>query len=378
LDKQVDIVCWAVPYPANYGGAIDVFYKIKALSDAGVSIRLHCFTYDKFQKAEELNKYCTAVFYYPRSTYLKYLFNSSPFIIASRKHPQLLENLLAGSDTIILEGLHSTAFAEELIKANKKVYLRTHNLEHKYYGELAKSEKNILKKLYYRIEAKRLAKAEANLNAALSYLHINIQEAQWFKNKYASEKHHYLAAFSANHEVKTKTGKGEYCLYHGNLSVIENKEAALFLIKEVFAFLNIPLIVCGMQPDSELQSAIANYKHISLIDSPANEVLFKLMNEAHIHVLYSQQNTGTKLKLLSALYNGRHVIANDNLIVHESFKQLCIAANTAIEYQAAILQTMQKDFTQIEIEQRKELLYKNFNNATNATALMQIIFPVKS
>ena len=30
-DKEVHIVSFDVPYPPNYGGVIDVFYKIKTL-----------------------------------------------------------------------------------------------------------------------------------------------------------------------------------------------------------------------------------------------------------------------------------------------------------------------------------------------------------
>ena len=49
ITKEIHIVTFDIPYPVNYGGVIDVFYKIKALKEAGIKIHLHCF-YHKRKK----------------------------------------------------------------------------------------------------------------------------------------------------------------------------------------------------------------------------------------------------------------------------------------------------------------------------------------
>ena len=92
-DKQLHIVSFAIPYPANYGGVIDVFYKLKALSALGVKITLHCFKYDR-QPAKELETLCQKVYYYPRKMLGSHLLGFYPFIVGSRKSEQLVENLL--------------------------------------------------------------------------------------------------------------------------------------------------------------------------------------------------------------------------------------------------------------------------------------------
>ena len=46
-NKHLHIISFDVPYPANYGGVIDVFYKIKALHAKCVKIHLHCFEYGR-------------------------------------------------------------------------------------------------------------------------------------------------------------------------------------------------------------------------------------------------------------------------------------------------------------------------------------------
>ena len=70
LDKHLHIVCLDIPYPADYGGVFDLFYKITALHKHGIKIHLHCFEYGR-GKQDELNKYCEEVNYYKRKAGLK-------------------------------------------------------------------------------------------------------------------------------------------------------------------------------------------------------------------------------------------------------------------------------------------------------------------
>jgi len=64
LQVSINIVCLDVPYPANYGGAINMFHKIRWLHKKGVHIYLHCFEYGDRPATPELNKYCKEVTYY--------------------------------------------------------------------------------------------------------------------------------------------------------------------------------------------------------------------------------------------------------------------------------------------------------------------------
>src|SRR6187399_3138688 len=93
-DKHLNIISFDVPYPADYGGVIDIFYKIKYLSEAGIKVHLHCFQYGRAAH-NELNKYCASVNYYPRKTAKSLLFNTLPYIVLSRNAADLKENLLS-------------------------------------------------------------------------------------------------------------------------------------------------------------------------------------------------------------------------------------------------------------------------------------------
>ena len=110
---EIHIVSLTIPYPANYGGVIDIFYKIKALHKLGVEINLHCFQYDR-EKSDELNKYCKTVRYYQRPKKLKYYFSALPFIVNTRSNKTLLETLQSDQLPVLLEGLHTTYFLNKL------------------------------------------------------------------------------------------------------------------------------------------------------------------------------------------------------------------------------------------------------------------------
>ncbi len=65
MSYSLHIISFNVPYPPDYGGVMDVFYKIKALHDHGVVIKLHCFEYGR-KEADVLKYVCNEVHYYKR------------------------------------------------------------------------------------------------------------------------------------------------------------------------------------------------------------------------------------------------------------------------------------------------------------------------
>ena len=98
--KQLHIVSFDVPFPANYGGVIDVFYKIKSMHQERVGVILHCFQYGR-EKSEELESICEKVYYYKRKMNWLGFFSKTPFIVYSRKNKELLKNLMKDDFPII-------------------------------------------------------------------------------------------------------------------------------------------------------------------------------------------------------------------------------------------------------------------------------------
>jgi glycosyltransferase involved in cell wall biosynthesis len=173
--------------------------------------------------------------------------------------------------------------------------------------------------------------------------------------------------------VSCREGSGNYCLYHGNLSISENKNAALWLC-EIFQGLNIPLIIGGKNPSDHLIDIVQQNKNISLISNPSDEKMHDLIGNAQINILPSFSSTGIKIKLLNALFIGRHCIVNDATVKETGLASLCHPAETEKEFKDGIKQLFDKPFAPNEIEQRTQLLKKEFNNKTNSELLMKWIY----
>ena len=154
MDKYLNIVSFNIPYPANYGGVIDVYYKLEALRACGVKLILHCFEYER-PHAPELESICDKVFYYKRRTGVIANLTWLPYNVYSRKDHRLIENLLQNDYPILFEGLHSCYYMNDPRLRNRMKIFRECNIEHDYYRHLAKSGKGLVRNAFFKIEAMR-------------------------------------------------------------------------------------------------------------------------------------------------------------------------------------------------------------------------------
>ena len=111
-----------------------------------------------------------------------------------------------------------------------------------------------------------------------------------------------------------------------------------------------------------------------LVSNPNTEAMGELIQNAHIHVLPTFQQSGMKLKLLSALFGGRHVLVNDAMLHGTGLRAACNIANDKDGFIAKINDLAQQPFTQQDILYRKEQL-KPYDKCNNAKLLLDIINP---
>lgn len=371
-DKHVHIIAFDIPVPVNYGGAIDIFYKLKSLYKAGIKIHLHCFEYDR-KPSPILNELCVEVNYYKRDNSKTKLFSSLPYIVATRYSEDLLNNLLKDDYPILFEGLHSCYFLNHKKLKGRKKIIRTHNIEHEYYGNLARVEKNMFRRYYFLNEASKLERFEKYLDHASGIAAISMNDAFHFSKKFKNVK--TISAFHPNEIITSKAGKGAFALYHGSLEVGENNEAALFLVNQVFNDLKIKLVIAGNKPTNELKAAVKDKKNITFRMAIDSEEIYKLVAEAHVNILPTFQSTGIKLKLLAALYRGRFCLVNTPMIEKTGLETLCICKNTAEEFKSELKNLFTREYDISENAKREEILLRNgFSNDCNAAALINLIF----
>ncbi len=371
MEKHLHIVCLDVPYPVDYGGVYDLFYKIKYLSLQNIKIHLHCFQYGR-ERQQELNKYCVEVNYYPRRNYLKSFSFTLPYIVNSRNNEDLHTNLLKDNYPVLLEGIHCTYPLFRNLLIQRKVIVRLHNIEHEYYDQLSHSEKNIFKKIYLKVESNLLKSYEKKISGKASFYAVSEKDQEKF-SELGAAKVQYLPVFTSSGKVLSVTGESGFCLYHGKLSVPENIKAVEWIL-DVIKGTGIPLVIAGKDPSKDLISKAKEFDNICLVANPSCKEMDDLITKAHINILPSFNATGVKIKLIQSLFSGKHCVVNKGGIADTSLLQLCHTANDAADMRDLLQRLATTPFTDADIARRKMVLEVIYNNELNALRLIQGIW----
>ena len=372
-EKYLHIVCLDVPYPVDYGGVFDLFYKIKALHKAGIRIHLHCFEYGRGEQPE-LNKYCETVRYYKRQEGHKGFSTRLPYIVSSRINEELNKDLLADTYPILLEGIHCTFPVLDERFANRKIIVRLHNTEYLYYKQLAKSSNNLFRKAYYWHESYLLKKYEKLIAEKATLLAVSEMDQKHYREEFGAKKIGYLPVFLPFETIESKTGIGCFCLYHGNLGVAENEKAAIWLLEKVFNDVKIPLVIAGKNPSSHLEKLAHQQNHTCLVSNPSWEEMQDMIGKAQINLLPSFNNTGIKLKLLNVLFNGKHCVVNDATIEGTGLEAACHTGTTAAAFKSLLVQLYNQPFAEEEVKLRKNLLETAYRADSNAASLITWLY----
>lgn len=376
MSKHIHIISFDIPYPADYGGVIDVFYKLKAFHKAGIKIHLHCFEYGR-EHTDELNKYCTEVNYYKRKTGIKANISTSPYIIKSRISKELEGNLQEDNYPILCEGMHTCGIIDnkELI-SNRRIIYRAANVEHHYYKALYNSETNAAKKAFFLTEALKLEKWESKL--------ANVDLILTLSEK---DKEHYMSVFPNINVLNTFlffnsdkdlqpnfASKDKYILFHAKLSVHENIEAAMHIIQNIAPMVNAKFIIAGINPDKSIYKAAKSIDNVDIIANLSEEDMQELLNNAHINILTTKQATGLKLKLINSLYQSKYIIANDAMLSGSNLENYVELANSDDEIINKTQELLSKEFSKNDYERRLKLIPKEYNNDIQIERIIKEIY----
>ncbi len=361
--KQLHLIAFNNPYPPNFGGAIDMFYKIKALSSLGVKLYLHVFYNDR-DDVSGLEHYCEKLYLYKQNRSFTNHLGMLPFIVKSRYSKALIANIKKIKAPILFESLRT---CNSLIHQNfdVKTAVRCHNIEYDYSWGLYKSENKVLHKLAHLFEGYKQKRFEGVLNKADILFNISKFENDYF-SKYKNSASIYLPVFQGNETIVSKNGFGDYALYHGDLSSADNLKSALFLI-EVFKPLGKPLVIASAVGNDAIKRAISNFPNITFSKIETDTQLMHLIQYAHINTLYSFQRSGTKLKVFTALFHGRHCMLNKNMVDDENILAICTVAEDKETYRRKVLELFNIKF---EVDKKRIEALKRYNDMANAKIII--------
>lgn len=359
------------PWPPDYGGAIDVFYKIKALHDEGARIHLHLFAYGRYDTGP-LRELTESLTVYPRRRNPLYWLSPQPYIVRSRRRKRLEKRLRDGALPVWMEGIHTTAALPRLLPGQLKM-IRIHNIEHAYYAYLARHEKHPLRRLYYRSESAKLRRYEpavwplADLNFSVS-----ARDRQTVGAVAPAE---VLPVFHPFTDVRIPPASTTpFVLFHGNLSVIENSRAAVFLWQKVVRPLGLHMVVAGKNPPETLRRLARQNPRLGLVANPGADQMERLIRTAEVHLIYSDNLAGFKLKLLYALFRGRQVLASRALVEDSPVAGAVETAETPQEWRERLRLMMQTPWDEIKaLQTRRRLLNDYFDNRQNARQILEYV-----
>jgi hypothetical protein len=208
------------------------------------------------------------------------------------------------------------------------------------------------------------------LFSIVAILGIARHETSYFQRTFGNAV--FIPAFHRFEHVSSLEGSGGYILYHGNLGVAENSEMCLKLTRETLADAGIPVIVAGKNPTKRLIKKLDRYAHIRVVANPSDGELDELIQNAHVNLLHTEQPTGIKLKLLHALFAGRHCLVNREMVEGTGLSQLCILLRSDEDLGQRLHETMNLPFSRAQLMERKKAL-KEFSNRAGAEKILRLI-----
>ncbi len=369
--KNLHIVCLAQPYPPVYGGAVEMFYKIKTLHEAGVKLILHVFLYGENIEQEELTKYASKIYYYKRHVGFANQMSLLPYMVKSRGNKELLKNLCYDDSPILFEGLHTCYYLQHPSLRNRIKIVRMHNIEHEFYRKLASYNPWSWKSLFFRIEAWKLERYEKVLKHANRILPISAADKAQLCQRYPDKDVRLMNCFFDATPVSNVDEIRPFLLYHGNLSIAENIRVAQFLISEIAPHVKYDMVIAGLNPSKTLDREVAKLPNVRLLANPSKQQMDELIASAHVNLLITFQHTGVKLKLLTSLYKGcGYVIANDDMLYGTDLEPLCVKANTTEEILDAIDRIMPDSISDEQLQSRRErIIQLGYNKIDEITEL---------
>jgi hypothetical protein len=346
-----------------------MYYTILALASQGKKIILHYFDYKQGRNTDGLAAYCSEIHAYKRLSFFRSAF-VLPYIVRSRINSKLIDRLNQDDFPVLLEGIHTSGLIPYL-NNEKSIIIRMHNDEAAYYKNLALTEKNIFRKTYFRLESALLKRYYERLPKDMALACLSQADMEVFKNEYQFSNFHFIPCFLPWQALHHKEGKGDYCLYHGNMSVSENEVAATWLIENVFHATDMKFVIAGKAISNKLKERAATVKAVQLITDPSTEELTELIRNAQVNVLPSMNTTGVKLKFLHALFEGRFCITNANGAKGSGINEGFFLAETPREFIEAIKILSGESFSAEDKKNRQQLLsvYNNLENARRLNAI---------
>jgi glycosyltransferase involved in cell wall biosynthesis len=386
-----------LPYPANSGGRIYTWERLKQLKRNNNSICLYTLVENnEFVDFDKLNLVCESVNVYNRKkSYIKALLNiKKPYSVVSRFVREMyfdikrrIENY--NIDLIIID------IPEMLINCpydntvNKVV--TQHNIEYKLFKDISKNSRNIFKKIIYFFEYIKMKKFEKFFyknNIIQGCTFISSKELQEFRVMFPKIKSACIPqGYNLDSNIYTesfiKNDRKNNMIFTGKMDYEPNVQAVKWFCKDILPIIekrihNIKFYIVGKNPTKEVKNL---QQDNNVIVTGKVRDMKNYFDKTNLCVIPLLSGGGVKIKLFEALGNGKIVVAtskgvegtifmnNEHLMVRDhsdEFAQACIdALNTPENYNDMVnsaLSIIENNYNWNTIGKCYNDFLKNLNN----------------
>lgn len=311
---KILIACSDFPYPANHGARVDTWGRIVALSELGWTIGLVVCGKEKPSEADlrHVGRYVGEIKLCPRSSSFSDLLHAIPMQASSRLGLRRAD-IEGDYDYVLLEGDYVYPILEHPKIRRSTAILRVHNDEAAYFKALSRSTRNVLHKLYYRMESRKFERLRRLMRKKIDkYLFISSKEFESFRSKDASAHSLFLPPPVTMGAFASNAFRSKRVVFIGSLFMPNNREAIEWYLTHVHPkMLGEPgyeFVVAGNSKRTSL-SWLEPYDltNVAVHDTP--DSLDGIYESGYLFVNPMQNGAGVKLKTIEAIQNGLPVLS---------------------------------------------------------------------
>ncbi len=316
-----------IPYPLNDGGAIGAYNFVRGYAEANCNVTMLAMNTTKhfvdektvqeiFGKYGEVHTVNIDNKIKPLNALLN-LFGNKSYVIErfiSEEFERRLIEILSQKkfDVVHVDGLPPSAYIDVVRKySNAKISMRAHNVEHVIWERIASEEKNIFKKIYLSIQAKRLKKYEINALAKCDVaLAISREDEDTIKAVSPSVKTIIVPAGMDIDETLNSDYSGNDLFFIGSFDWLPNLQGIDWFFENAWndvkqKFSSLKFFIAG----KKMPEHIFKLKSENVI--PLGEVpdAKKFILEHGIMLVPLVSGSGIRIKIVEAMALGKPVVA---------------------------------------------------------------------
>jgi glycosyltransferase involved in cell wall biosynthesis len=381
-------LCNKFPYPPKDGGAIAIYNLTEGLSKEGHSVTLlamntrkHFVTPGEVASAIKdvaeleyinINTSINVVKAIINILFSRIPYNAERFI--TNKFVKKIGSILTKKkfDIIQLEGLYLSPYINTIRQYSDAIIsLRAHNIEHEIWKRIAFNEKNIFRKTYLQILARRIEKFETgSLNTYDLLVPITHRDAE-ILNRMGNKKPFKVIPSGFNTERINSASKKvdlRSLFFLGSLDWIPNQEGLLWFIEKVWLKIivkkpELEFFTAGRNAPKWLIKRIKKYDNI--IFSGEVEDAYEYMADKAIMVVPLFSGSGMRVRIIEGMALGKAIVTTTTGAEGIDIKhnENIIIADSATDFEKEIVNLLDNKsfFTKIGENARKFVIEKMDN-----------------